>query len=233
MPLLAQTLSVWEIAHRWGGMDPDLWRFRLPLQVRDHARVLFEAILNSEIECSTLQMNKWRQENGEDEKPYFIRYHLECIHDLIAGKRYDRKLMKWAVLDRYEVHQWCERHQVPLPEFWFPSGWGLSYDWKADDQLEPDGVSDRVEKPSEVRASARMRMVAQEIALAIWAERPDMTIADMIKQPDVVRYAKAGHYQPDTVRGWLSEVAPEAVKNKRGRPRKNPAPSNDATSASI
>ena len=24
---------------------------------------------------------------------------------------------------------WCDRHGIPLPEFWFPPGWGLEYKW--------------------------------------------------------------------------------------------------------
>jgi hypothetical protein len=166
-------------------------------------------------------MRKWGSVDGEEMKPYFIRSHLQEIHNLIAGNTFDRKLMKWALIDRSELHEWCSRHEVPLPEFWFPKGWGLHYNWKAE---EGDAAADEEEATSlpELRAPVRSRVAAQEIAAAIWAETPDMTIADMIRHPDLVKYAKTSHYQPDTVRRWLSEVAPEAVRNKRGRPPKKP-----------
>ena len=221
MPLLNDHLSVWEISNRWAGFDKDVRRLSIPLAVKDHARILFEAILNSELDCLTLQMRKWGAADGEDMKPYFIRAHLEEIRNLIAGIKFDRKLMKWALIDRSELHEWCSRHEVPLPEFWFPKGWGLNYNWKAE---EGDAVADEQEATSslELRAPVRSRVAAQEMATTIWVEIPDMTIAAMIRHPDLVKYAKTSHYQADTVRRWLSEVAPESVRNKRGRPAKKP-----------
>ena len=230
MPILNSELSVWEIAHRWAGLDPDRVRLRLPLEVRDNARILVDAIFNSELDCFNLQMRKWAPVDGEDMKPYFIRYYLEEIHELIAGKSFNKKLMKWAVIDRSELHLWCDRHEIPLPEFWFPAGWGLHYNWKAEEEAAAaravplDEGSPGDAASSELRAPARSRVAAQEMAQALWAEVPGMTIADMIRHPDLVKYAKASHYQPDTVRRWLSEVAPVAVRNKRGRPPKKSLP---------
>ena len=228
MPILSRQLSVWEIAHRWAGFDPVQPRWRLPLAVRDNARVLFEAIYNSEIESQTLSMDKWSPTDGEDAKPFHIRYHLEDIFDLIAGKHYKRSLIKWALIERHDLYEWCKRHAIPLPEFWFPTGWGLHYDWKAEeadaDVASLDESSAAGEASPELRAPARSRIAAQEMAEALWAEAPAMTIASMIRHPDLVKYAKAGHYQPDTVRRWLSEVAPAAVRNKRGRPPKKSLP---------
>ena len=230
MPLLSQSLSVWEISHRWAGFDPDGLRWWLPLAVRDNARILFDAIYHSEIESHSLSMNKWSPDDGDEAKPFFIRYHLEDIFDLIAGKKYKRSLIKWATIERHELYDWCKRHAIPLPEFWFPAGWGLHYDWKAgeadaDADAPPLDECPEGSKPlPEVRAPARSRIAAQEMAEALWAEVPNMTIADMIRHPDLVKYAKASHYQPDTVRRWLSEVAPAAVRNKRGRPSKKSHP---------
>jgi|GEM_PF-5838936 len=56
MPLISDSLSIWEIAHRWAGLDPDNYRLKLPLLVKDYARILVDAVLNGEIFCETLTL---------------------------------------------------------------------------------------------------------------------------------------------------------------------------------
>lgn len=230
MPLLNDDLSVWEIAHRWAGLDPDAFCLRLPLSVRDNCRILVGAIYSGELESSTLRNEKWSPEDGEELKAYFIRAHLDAIWKCSAGERYEKALLRWARIDRYEMKSWCESHQIPLPEFWFPQGWGLSFDWtRAEREAETAVVdgSPTAEPADAVRASTRTRIACQEIAKAIWKESPDTTIADMVRHDAVRRMGGGAYFSDDAVRGWLSAIAPLEVKAKRGRPRKNPLPGSE------
>lgn len=219
MPILVRELSVWEIAHRWAGYDPSIFRPWLPLEVRDNFRILIDAILNGEIDSLTLRIEKWKTEDGVDSQKYFIRYYMDDVYACVWGKKFNRRMLKQASIDRYEMKQWCELHSIPPPEFWFPTGWGYSYHWAGrDGDLEVEAPTDRDD--SAVRPSTVAKVACQQIARGLWKEIPNMTIADMVKQPLVQQYGGAAVYTPATVREWLSAVAPLEVKNKRGRPRK-------------
>src|SRR5688572_12506101 len=106
MSLLCPGLSVWEIGHRWAGVDPNVYRLRIPLAVRDNFRLLIGAIYQGELSCSTLMMEKWRESEGDDMKPFYIRHHLDSIWACIGGSSPDRKLMKWARVDRWALKEW-------------------------------------------------------------------------------------------------------------------------------
>jgi hypothetical protein len=220
MPLLNDDLSVWEIAHRWAGEEPDAIRFRLPLQVRDYCRVLIDAILSGEIDSLTLRLEKWKTEDGADMQKYFIRYYMDDVYACIWGKKFNRTMLKQASIGRYELKHWCEFHAIPLPEFWFPPGWGYSYDWsKRDVELERAGPGSESDDAT-IRPSTMAKLICQQIARVLWKDHPAMTIADMVKHSMIQQYGGAANYTGSTVREWLSAVAPAEVKNKRGRPRK-------------
>jgi hypothetical protein len=100
----------------------------IPLPVRDNFRNLMDSILQAQLYCDTLALEKWSESTGDDPESY-IRYWLDDIYQCIEGRRYNRKLLRWARIERWALQGWCERHGVPLPEFWFPPGWGLEYEW--------------------------------------------------------------------------------------------------------
>lgn len=127
MPLITEELSVWDIGLRWAGHDPDRLWLRLPLAAKDNFRLLMWAILSGEIICGTLTLAKLPPESKADPR-FYIRTHIDEVDACIHGQRYDRKLLKWAALDRMDFHQWCERRGITPPEFWFPPGWKLAYD---------------------------------------------------------------------------------------------------------
>jgi len=135
MPLITEELSVWDIGLRWAGHDPDGYWLRLPLAAKDNFRLLMEAILSGEIICNTLTLAKLPPGSKADPS-FYIRTYIDEVYDCIHGKHYDRKLLKWAALDRMDFYQWCERRGITPPEFWFPPGWKLKYE---DDPLAYPG----------------------------------------------------------------------------------------------
>lgn len=127
MALLNDDLSVWDIAFRWAGYDPDRLWFRLPLPVKDNFRLLMGAILEGEILCGTLTLAKLPHGSKADPN-FYIRTYMDDVYHCIQGLRYDRKLLRWATLGRLDFLQWCEIRGIPAPEFWFPPGWKLEFE---------------------------------------------------------------------------------------------------------
>lgn len=158
MPLLVDHLSVWDISFRWAGYDPHRLWLRLPLLVRDNFRLLMDAILKGELACMTITLEK--RDFEPDEKEFSVYHWLDDIYACIGGHHYNRKLLRSALVERFDFMLWCERMKVPLPEFWFPPGWNLEYelpeghlhpgyvyyrrDWTSDDwkawKLEQDAL---------------------------------------------------------------------------------------------
>src|ERR1017187_1963940 len=171
MALLNQTLSVWDIAFRWAGFDPDRLWWRIPLPVRDNFRVFVHEIWHSHLECENLSMRK-RQPDDDLPPEFFIRAHLDTIEDCVYGKRYSRPFLRFAHIDRWAMHTWCERYKVLLPEFWFPPGWNLEYEWPDDDPDEEAPNPEETKEDQHLRLDKRHRtqMACQQIAVSIWAK---------------------------------------------------------------
>jgi hypothetical protein len=128
MALISNELSVWNISFRWAGYDPDRFYFYYPLEVKDNFKLLMETILEGEIYCETITLEKRPRDSKADPK-YYIRTYLDDVYACIWGHRYNKKLLKWATVSRDDFHEWCERRSIPLPEFWFPNGWKYDFEW--------------------------------------------------------------------------------------------------------
>lgn len=211
MTLLLDSLSLWEIAHRWNNIDPKRFRIGpIPVQVRDSIRNMLRAINTGDLETLTISIEKWYP--GSDIDPEMdIRMHMKHFDNAFQDIKYDKKFLQSIVLiGRYEMHSWCEEAAIPKPEFWFPE-WD-EVNWKRE-------IEEIQEKAP--RAPTRSKITCQEIAKGIWKEQPELTIAAMIKQDILKIYGHSSNYEDKTVRKWLSEVAPEHVKSRRGRPKKD------------
>jgi len=238
MPLLSDELSVWEIAFRWAGCDPDRVWLRFPLPVRDNFRMLMDAILNGHLDCFTLALTKWNPKTDDEyTKPFFIRSHLDAVEDCVSGSRFDRKLLRWARIERWAMQQWCERRGVPLPEFWFPPGWKLEYEWPDDDsagdQAAPAMAGESAsgestdERKQRIDKRHRIQMACQQIALAIWSKEPKLTIKEIANRDEVQELGGGSEYEIETVQEWISAVDTRDPSKKRGRKRKNNSPPDD------
>jgi hypothetical protein len=247
MALITNSLSVWDISFRWAGFDPDRIFFRLPLLVKDNFRVLMEAILSGEILCETLTLAK-RPSKSKADPNYYIRTHIDDVYACMWGKKYNRKLLKWAVIERYSFKEWCERRGIPLPEFWFPPGWeddfkrpeagtlailashqepeqegGFSIRYKH--PLSEDDNSEAITEPllddrPSLRQNQLRRIACQQIALEIWGNDISRTIPSIVEDEVIQNYGGGRYYNKDTVKGWIKVVAPPEVKSRRGRPPK-------------
>lgn len=229
MPLLNDELSLWEIAFRWADYDPDRPRLSIPLPVRDHFRTLMDAILSGRLDCTSLFLTKYHPDTSNGFGPeYFIRYYIDDVYACIWGKKYNRKLLKWAQIERWALHQWCERQGVPLPEFWFPPGWKLEYEWPSDEEEPKASTKDddsSVKQPDAERPSItkhhRAKLACQQVASVIWAKEPDLTNKQLACRKEIQELAGGADYELETIQEWISEVDPRSPAKKRGRKRKN------------
>ncbi len=249
MALLTDSLSVWKIGFRWADLDPDRLWLRLPLHVRDNFSLVMEAILSGEILCETLTLAKRPHDSKADPK-YYIRTYIDDVYSCIYGQSYNRKLLKWATIERIEFMNWCEARSIPLPEFWFPPGWKLNFEPPEDgtlamwaEHVEPDddeivhisyrdypGIANNKEQSiastltdtqKELRINQKIHITCCQIALEIWREEPTRPVISVVQDEKIQKYGGASHYEKDTVRRWLNEIAPPEVKSRRGRPPKN------------
>jgi len=216
MPLLNDALTLWEIAFRTNNLNPNSpkYQFYLPLEVKDTFRLLVDNILNANL-ISSLTLDKRRPEDTTPPE-FFIRAHIDDIYRCIANTSYKRRLLKFIFIERYDFEKWSRSQNIPLPEFWFPTGWQTHPD---ETSLDLGNTSD-AENNKKLRSNQRSKITCQEIAIQLWRDLPEMTIASMIDHPDVKLYGRSNNYTKEAVRRWLSEIAPEHVRNRRGRPPK-------------
>ena len=140
MSLQNDNLSVWEIGFRWAGYDSTGVRLRIPLHVRDNFRTLMDAVLCGHLASSSLSIEKYGG-NDQEEAKFYIRYWLNDINSCVEGVAFSKKLLRWARVERWDFKDWCGRRRIPLPEFWFPPGWALEYEWNEAALVLPEASS--------------------------------------------------------------------------------------------
>jgi hypothetical protein len=116
-----------------------------------------DAILEGHLYCSSLALEKWSPSSSGDPESY-IRYWLDDVYACVWGRRFNRRLLKWAAIDRWAMHVWCERHGIPLPDFWFPPGWGLEYKWPEETAPAHDESKPEPETNASGETGASLRM---------------------------------------------------------------------------
>lgn len=245
MALVVDQLQLWTVGFKWAGLDPERFWLVIPEVVRDNIRTLLEAILNEHLDCATLFSEKY---DGDDPEiaPFYLRYWIDDIYAAVQGHSLNRKLLRHAIIERSAFRDWCERRTIPLPEFWFPTGWS-DYRWPSEDfepvpaapvsvipgepctsnshgpmvaTQAPAPVSEETETGTKLRPVQLAKILSQQIATVIWKEDPSKTIAAMVKDDRVQKYGGAQYYADETVRRWMQEKAPQEVSAKRGRPKK-------------
>lgn len=228
MTLLSDELSVWEVSFRWAGYDPGKFRFRTPLAVKDNFRNIMAAILSGHLDCSTLSLEKRNLQEANSSPPeFFIRHYMDEVHDCVSGRKFDRKLLDWASVHRWAMHQWCEQKGIPLPDFWFPSGWKIEFDqpYFDVDELTPANATETTEDSKQrIDKRHRVEMACQQVAGVIWAKECDLTIKEVAIRKEIQEFGGGDGYELETVMQWIRDFDPRDPSQKRGRKRKNKSP---------
>jgi len=249
MALVVDQLQLWTIGFKWAGLDPNrTWR-QIPATVGDNFTTLLYAILNGELECSTLALEKYYGDDPEIAKCH-IGYWTEDVNAGVNGKSYSGELLKHAVIERWALQDWCERRTIPLPEFWFPPGCTGCRSPEQDEliptewaELAPDhqrtsshetvepalpdlsGTGEHSHK--QLHPAQLAKIVCKQIATVIWKKSPTMTIADMCRDQRIQELGGGEYYSEELVRSWVKEAAPEQVSAEAGRPTKKNSTEDD------
>jgi len=84
----------------------------------------------------------------------------------------------------------------------------------------PKDLNSEPELPDRKRESQRRAIAAQVVAANLWKQYPEMTIAAMVKHEAIQTLCSCQFQAEEVVRRWIKQVAPESIRQKRGRPRK-------------
>jgi hypothetical protein len=218
-------LSVWEIAHRWHGFDPNTTDPKsLPLPVQDTLRTMCGDLLTQVFPAATSygddfgiastapKHDKWAAiaNAAERTRGYqamiddFTRQHLQAVAGLercANHREYDRQKLDSVYISIFGLRRFCDLNNLTMPEFWEPSSPG---------EAAPPPRREQVDKA-----------VCQGIALTLWEQEPTLTIQALVEHPAIQRYGNGAHYKDKTLHGWLAEVDPRPKEAKTGRPRKS------------
>lgn len=213
-----QFLSIWEVAHRWEGLDPGAsGDISVTSKIGERLRALIWAAANVlncydvhgkivPLEILWFGFPKTRTAKDLD----------EAMHDPGAH----RDSLKTVFLNQDEVASVFEKRER-LPAFWFEE----SEIEEAERRYLSHMPAPPVTGPK-LRPDQEDKAKCQQIAHELWAKHPDMTIADMAKRPEILIEGNGKAYKgKNTLRNWLKEVAPASVRNRRGRPKKQKPPS--------
>lgn len=93
-----------------------------------------DAVLSADIPCETISLEKRHFDPVERE--FSVYFWIDDIYACMFGHKFNRTLLRHASIGRYDLQLWCERRNIPLPEFWFPLGWNLEYELP-EDEIRP------------------------------------------------------------------------------------------------
>lgn len=235
--MIDRYLSIWEIAHRWRDTNPDTSDpANLPLNVQDAIRYICRGILDSEILLFEIVVLKTKVESDRQNSKlaqFWISNppaEIEnCLYRKFDKGTLDSHLIECENFFTYCLDEQATRStgisvQLDFPDFWWPL---INMGNSSSEEPENHEAPQIQPEPSNPRPSAIHRLICQAIAKTLWDIYPEMTITAMTEHKSILEHG-SGKYYPgkNTLRDWLSEVAPGDVK-KPGRP-KNSKPNNDA-----
>ncbi|MDI1309720.1 MAG: hypothetical protein PSV17_09850 [Methylotenera sp.] len=215
--------SIWEIACRSNDLDPSMVDIKnLPLKLKDALKSIARATHYDE-KMSVLNSNGIENHSAFHPKTH-KRYDPKDIHskinDCYEKESFDKEFLETVFIEDEHFANWCINKNIPLPTFWFPNG------WKPFDFEEKTLTVNVVDKDNKLdinlRPSQADKIACQAIGRTLWDMYPNMTIAAMCMHEAIQKYGNGKIYKgAHTLRDWLSEVAPENVKGKKGRPKKS------------
>ena len=236
--MIDRYLSIWEVAHRWRECNPDTSDpANLPLNVQDAIRYICRGILDGEITLLEIVVMKPVEEKGHigsrsKLEPFWVSNPPPEIEKALYreyGKiTLNSYFIEYENLFNYCVHEQSQRSgscvQLDFPDCWWSF---ISSGYSSVDESEnPETPQEQLE-PQILRPSNIHKLICQAIAKTLWDSHPDMTIAAMTEHRAILEYGSGKYYKgKNTLRDWLSEVAPAEVR-KPGR-RKSSKPNGDA-----
>lgn len=205
-------MSIWDVAFHWHDIpapheDPPA----LPPVVRDTVTALLHQIVNSKIGLYEPVIGRCR-EHGRTDSSCVIMGEVENLPDelgeMFTSGVYERESLAYYRMRVDALFFWAVREGFHVPDFAVVPEYVLA------DSEELQATSRRA------RPEAEDRRLCQEIAKRRWADDEQIRIAEMAREPEIQVQGNGGLYEEATLRRWLREVAPPAVRGRAGRPVK-------------
>ena len=235
---IPSVLSLWEIAHRWHGINP-LSEDPLPIQVQDTIRHLARALyqhkltlanergveygnLMTTVDYDAFVLNSEDSEDDEEITEFdreTARYEAFETHQQKRIRQHDELVEGFLACFHGQVYdrsllsdRYITHHS--LYEYCEREGIQFPAFWKT----ELESVDDKIKQPN--KASQIDKLLVQAVARTLWGTNPDFNIAQLIKHHAILVYANGRLYKgKHTLRNWISEVDPRPEGEKRGRPK--------------
>ena len=206
-------LSIWELAHRWHGAIPSSSDdSSVTREIRDTLLALVDGVLYHGINVY-LFTTRGSMSLGDrrllDRCEVPSEIAAEDFKEIVETGVLDRKVLQNYSLMLEDVFEWCVHEGFEPPDFCIPE-WAYG-------KLTPEPES----VGAKARPDAEDKAKCQEIAARKWKENPQIRIARMAADRDIQIEGSGGLYKLQTLLAWLREVAPETVKGRPGRPRKD------------
>jgi hypothetical protein len=230
-------LSIWEIAHRWCGHDPDHTDpKKLPLEVQDHLRSLTRSLAvyeefhvhseNGVQCCNPSDVVQFEQYNLDEsdlttrEEDYWQHYDARtkkfnsAINDLdlcYKKRKYDKQKLEDIFLAKPEVYSFAKNKGLPIPEFWISDFDIKEFETEKNVNYKPsnsESIDERIPAGRHSKTSID-RLVCRAVAEAFWTLDPEMTIGAIDKHTVTQIHGNSNLYtSKNTVRNWIKDLRP-------------------------
>lgn len=198
-------LSIWEVAHRWAGFDPESSDpTNLPEDVRYYIHKMIEGYLSEELKLRS--SNGYRVPRDPNQififfllNPFF-NYMWSCLNE----DNFDKAKLSNLYVRRREVLSICKAEELDPPVFWVK-------------QRQPE-ITTKANVTNRPKEEETDRLLCQAIAATLWSLDPNIHPAHMARSKVVQRYGQGRSYKDlNTVKRWIAELDP--IKNRTpGRP---------------
>lgn len=229
--MINRYLSIWEISHRWRDINPDKTDpADLPINVQDTIRYICRAVLNNDLPLyHQVVMTKDGKRNCSEIK-YFDVTEFPKELEVSLYREYNKHILNSYFIEGERFFFYCVNDQCSGNNSFvdFPTCWSHLIDGSHPKEVVGEEQSTSQTQIQSLRPTQLDKLVCQAIAKTLWDIYPTMTIATMAAHSAILVHGGGKLYTgKNTLRDWLSEIAPKHVK-KPGRP-KTIKPTNDGT----
>jgi hypothetical protein len=207
--------SIWDIAHRWEGIEPpEHDPEELSEEVSDKIQKLIWAFRREQITLrhpSGLKVNPDRDDLID---LLILDRTLLKLNKCLKIKKFPRSLINKLFIMRGELLNWCDYDRIEPPAFWDDGNTRTTIK-----DPQPQGKLLIGRHLTEEMDKNR----CQAIALTLWGLDPNIHPAHMAKSKAMQIYGNGRDYKGkdgeyETVKKWIKEVDPKNGERKPGKP---------------
>lgn len=116
-----EVLSIWELANRLEGLDPERETVEtIPVSVRDNIRRIAQAMVQGEISAANNKgIERYRDFAFASQTTRLPAEEVGLRLDAVTyERRLDRAFLDAVYVTQWSYREWCEASRLQVPEFW-------------------------------------------------------------------------------------------------------------------